>query len=375
MPNNPVQIVLNDTDFHQAPDPGQPPRPKDFFENENRAFAAHRDSLAGAIQAIIEEVAESPYGNATYLRVQMRTEAVAKSYRPVEWLFQADQFPCVGAEAVGTLYFRAPLMYLSRLRARIEEAETTVRTAIRQRDGKPYPAPTVKRAEVGAIESIEITPPSAKRTFSTAAAMQLFTDPATVSGYQIELFEAFDADVIADDPTGRTALFRSLQRLFVSFGPGTRAFLASKLGRTPVLEFQLTRDEAPAIVDNRLGLIRGDSAPPLPPARIDDDASRHEATLNSLQGHPLIRAIRPPVRLQLVDEGTDFSGGDVAGGAALSIPEPAQNATYPIVGIIDSGVSTILDPWVVERFDYLGENDYEPDHGTMVAGLVALAGC
>lgn len=189
MPNNPVQIILNDTDFHRAPDPGQPPRPKDFFEDADRPFVDHRTDLAGTIQNIIDEVERSEYGAAAYLKVQMRAEALAKSYRPVYVLFKPDQFPCVGAEAVGTLYFRAPLIYLRGLKARIVEAESTVRITERQRDGKQYPSPTIKRAEVGAIESIEIAPPSGKRYFTTKAAMQLFADPATVSGYQIDLFE------------------------------------------------------------------------------------------------------------------------------------------------------------------------------------------
>jgi hypothetical protein len=96
MPNNPVQIILNDRDFHQAPDPGQPPRNKDFFDGADRAFVAHQLVLLATIDRIIDEIHTSPFGPAAYLRVQMRNEALAKSYRPVWWLFKPDQFPCVG---------------------------------------------------------------------------------------------------------------------------------------------------------------------------------------------------------------------------------------------------------------------------------------
>ncbi|GMG82564.1 hypothetical protein LNKW23_17770 [Paralimibaculum aggregatum] len=373
MPNNPVQIILNDTDFHRAPDPGQPPRPKDFFAGADKAFVTHRDRLAANVQKIIDDVKESPYGPATYLKVQMRPEALAKSYRPIFWLLKPDQFPCIGAESVGTLYFRSPLIYLRRLKARIEEAEPSVRIATRQRDGKPYPSPSRKRAEVGAIEAITIPSPTDKRNFSTATAMRMFADPATVSGYQIDLFEALDPQEIAADATGLTELYRSLERLLLSFGPGTRTLLSVRLARMPVLEFQLTQDDADPVVDNRLGLIRSDVSPARAPTLIDLNADRHEAALNALQDHPLVRAIRPPIRLQLIDTPiTAASNATDAATKPILLPKPAQDARYPIVGVIDSGVGEILDPWVLDRFDFLDAEDYDKEHGTMVAGLMTV---
>jgi hypothetical protein len=373
MPNNPVRIVLNDTDFHALPDPGQPPRPKDFFVDADREFVAHRKNLAANIQKIIDEVEKSPYGPATYLKVQMRTEALAKSYRPVYALFKPDQFPCVGAEAVGTLFFRTPLIYLRGLKARIEEAEDRVRTVYRQSDGKPYLSPTIKRAEVGAIESISIAAPTEKRDFSTAAAMQMFADPATVSGYQIDLFEALEPEEIAADATGRTELYRSLEKLLLSFGPGTRTLLSMRLAKMPVLEFQLTLNDAEPIVDNRLGLVRTDIAPSTSPTVIDKNPDRHEAALSALQRHPLVRAVHPPIRLQLVDKtmSTPSEGAETQS-TPIAMPTPTQTANYPIVGVIDSGIAPILDDWVVDRFDFLDTDDYDAQHGTMVAGLMTV---
>lgn len=375
MPNNPVQIILNDQDFHQAPDPGQPPRNKDFFDGADQAFARHKQSLLSSIDAIIAEIRQSQYGPAAYVKVQMRNEALAKSYRPVGWLFKRDQFPCVGADAVGTLYFRAPLIYLAALRNRIEQAEITVEIKYRKKDNQPYKAPTIARAEVGAVESIEIAPPEQKRTFSTAAAMAWLEDPRSVSGYQVELFETPDDRVIADDPTGRNTLQRTLEALLLSLGRGARSYVASAIGRTPILEVQLTRGEHQALVDNRSGLARGDVAPLPVSAQIDQNPERHEAALSALQQHPLVRAILPPVLLQLTDEvsasdqATDNSG---AQSQKLSIPKPENGSAYPIVGVIDSGVSAVLDDWVVDRFDYLAPTEYDAAHGTGVAGLIAM---
>jgi Subtilase family len=372
MPNNPVQIILNDQDFHQAPDPGTPPRNKDFFDGRDTAFATHKAALLKSIDAIAAEVKASPYGPAAYLKVQMRSEAFAKSYRPVGWVFKPDQFPCVGADAVGTLYFRAPLIYMRALRQRIDEAELTVAIKHRKADGSPYKAPSPARAEVGAIDTIEITPPEDKRTFSTAAAMSMLADPRTVSGYHIELFETPGASEIADDPSGRDALRRSLEQVVLSFGDGTRAYFSALIGRTPVLEMQLTSGGERALIDNRVGIAGGDGATALTPVEIDRTPARHDAALNALQRHPLVRAIRPPVQLQLTDD-QGAAAHAAADGAPLTMPKPAQGARYPIVGVIDSGVGDVLADWIVDRFDYLSDDEYDNGHGTGVAGLITVS--
>jgi hypothetical protein len=373
MPNNPVQIILNDADFHAAPEPGQPPRNKDFFENADQAFAEHKATLLAAVDRVIATLKVSPYGPVAYLRVQMRQEALAKSYRPVGCLFKPDQFPCVGAEAVGTLFFRAPLIYLSGLRARIDGAEITVVTKYRLRDNEPYKAPSNARAEVGAIETLEIAPASSKRHFSAQAAMALFDDPAVVSGYHVELFEQPEPRVIADDPIGRTRLRRSLEQLLLSLGAGARSFQPSKIGTTPVLELQLTASREPALLDNRPSLFAPDgTVDEATAAPVDRDPQRHEAALSALQDHPLVRTILPPIRLQLTD-GHGAGAGAVAGSAPVFIAPPASGSVYPIVGVIDSGVGPALNEWVVGRFDYLDPSDIEPGHGTGVAGLVSVA--
>lgn len=374
MPNNPVQIILNDQDFHQAPDPGNPPRNKDFFDKADEAFAKHKQALLASIDAIIVELRASPYGPLTYLKVQMRSAALAKSYRPVWWLFKRDQFPCVGADAVGTLYFEAPLIYLPTLRSRVEAAELIVETKYRQSDGEPYKAPTSARAEVGAIETIEIAPPMGKRSFSVVAALAALDDPRAVSGYHIELFYSSTNLVIADDPTGRASLLRSLERLLAGLGQGARSFIHRSIGRTPVLELQLTSGGHPALIENRSGQVGGEIAPALPAAAIDRNPQRHEAALNALQAHPLVRAILPPILLQITDEEAPPRSGlqlDLRP-APLHIPKPAPGATYPIVGVIDSGVAAPLEDWIAARFDYLSPGEFDAVHGTGVAGLISV---
>lgn len=374
MPSNPVQIILNDTDFLRAPDPGKGGGNRDFFENADIQFEAHKKLLLQSIDNIILTINASEYGPAAYLKVQMREAALAKSHRPVSWVFQKDQFPCVGADAVGTLYFRAPLIYLTALRKRIDQAEQTVTINISKNTGKPYPATTPARSEVGAITSIEIAPVGGKRNFSTAMAIQILSDPKTVSGYYIELFETPAQNVIADDPLGYSALLNSLQQILLSFGAGTRTLLATKVGRTPILEFQLTHGDEPALVDNRLGLAGRDVTAITRSGPVDLSPERHEYALATLASHPLVRAIKPPIQLQLGSQDTppipQQAGSSSYSQASISIP--VQGVPYPIVGVVDSGISSVLASWLTGRFDFLDETEFDGQHGTGVAGIIAL---
>ncbi len=56
-----------------------------------------------------------------------------------------------------------------------------------------------------------------------------------------------------------------------------------------------------------------------------------------------------------------------------SIPLPEEGASYPIVGIIDSGIAKghkYLEPWIYQREIYVPEEYQNNDHGTFVAGIL-----
>lgn len=61
MPNNPVQIILNHSDFLRAPDPAQGGGGKDFFPDADAAFDAHKRSLVAAVDQIVAHMQASSY--------------------------------------------------------------------------------------------------------------------------------------------------------------------------------------------------------------------------------------------------------------------------------------------------------------------------
>lgn len=362
MPNNPVQFVVDGEAFIQDKEPGRKGPEKDFFENRDADFAAHQQALLAALAGIDREIANASYGPATYIRVALREEALAKSYRPNAALLTSDRFPCVGAGAIGEIFFFLPQIQLPELAARIRAAEATVVTRT-TKAGKVYRAPTRLRSEVGAIETIEILPAADKRRFKVQDAVAAFHEPHTFPGYQIELFEVPPQAEIAADRVGRRELFESFFHLLLSFGPGTRSILLPDVGRTPMLELQLTVGaDAPQLVDLRRPATASAEAVSTS-ALVDPSMTRHESALNELAQHPLVRRIDPPVRLSLEQK------DQPAQPKAFALPAATPGMTYPRLGIIDSGISPALASWTLGRFDYLKPDQVDAIHGTSVAAL------
>ena len=67
----------------------------------------------------------------------------------------------------------------------------------------------------------------------------------------------------------------------------------------------------------------------------------------------------------------------VRGLTRADIPSPDSKLTYPIVGIIDSGIRSddpLLNSWVVARHEFVPPEMQDNDHGSFVAGLLIRAG-
>lgn len=263
-----------------------------IFEDADKAFQKHRAELVASIDRAETAIKESGFELA-YLKVRMHKAAIAKSYRPNRALFERERFPCVGADDIGTLYFRVPLMHFHEPRARALRAEDTVAEHISANTGDPYRSPTRFRSEVGAIEAIEIAPPADKRTFPAVAAVQAFRDPGTVSGYLIELFET---------PGNADGLRDSLKAVLLEFGRGARTSPLKRTSGLAVLELRLTRGDHDAIafLDDQTDLPEDINAG-LGNVPLEPDPERHEQALVAIANHSLVRRIRPPIQLDLAN--------------------------------------------------------------------------
>jgi hypothetical protein len=365
MANNPVQIVLNDDAFLRAPEPGRSGPEKDFFDGNDAKFQAHKVRMLSALDQIDRSLTTSPMGPLAYVRVKMRMEAIAKSYRPNRALLTSDLFPCVGAGAPGELYFRMPRVHLHRLRSRMQQASDHAELRRPSTGGAPYLLVNRERSELGAIESIEITPPASKRTFSAADAVSALLHPSAASGYVIELFEQAPLQMSAsDDVLGLRQSFDTLQQLLQQTGGGLYAALLPSPGGVQALEIVLTQSrDAPRIEDLRA--VQSD----LLPRRelIEEDTTRHEQVLSMIANHSLVRRIRAPI-IVLPSETSTANAPD-----AFNLPKRADHSIYPKVGVVDTGLAAHLDEWIIHRHDFLNAGDFDPKHGTLVSGVLVAA--
>ncbi len=364
MPNNPVQIVLNDDSFIRAPEPGRAGPDKDFFEGNDRGFADHKMIMLAKLGAIKTTISAWRFGPMAYVRVRMRTEAIAKSYRPSRCLFLPDQLPCVGAAAPGELFFRLPRLYIDRLLDRFESAEIRAESRVSSRTGERYHYVTRARSELGAIEEIEIAPPDTKRSFAASDAVQAMLSPLAASGYIVELFEQRPLGVVGDeDVLGLRRSFETLQQDFARLGDGLYGALLPTGGSMPSLEVLITHSPAkPTIEDRRT--VRSELTLTPASAPVDENVARHEQVLRVLAEHPLVRRIRFPAVLQVADVLTS------AHGTPFAVPARIAGSTYPKVGVIDTGICSVFSEWLQDRYDFLPEADCDQTHGTLVAGVL-----
>jgi hypothetical protein len=358
MANNPVQIVLNESDYVVAPEPGKGGPPHDFFAGKDEDFIKHKAKLAGSIQRIAAQLAGGPAGGAGYVRVKLRERALAKTHRPVRALLTPDLFPCVGASGVGELYYFAETSRLTELIDRISEAEGQTRW-VENAQGKLEARPSPIRSDVGAIDDITIPDPSGKRRFDAQTAVSWLSDPRTGGFYLVELFEN-PLKVRARLGHADTNLAKSLEALLTELGAGVVAWRLPEAGGETPIALKLTDRSEPA-------LLMSGRPPDTTLSRIDQSAIRHEKALQRLAQHPSVRRISLPLRVELSDVPVTPSDTTAA------LPVPSLESRYPRVGIVDSGVGSSLAHWTIARHDFLAPEDVDSEHGSFVAGLIVSA--
>ncbi|MBL8237274.1 MAG: S8 family serine peptidase [Bryobacterales bacterium] len=382
MPDNPdlrpIQVFLETKQFI-GPEKPQLFRggSKDFFAGNDRGFADHKKKLRTEVANVAENLRriKLPGG---FIKVRQREEALAKSHRPMGSLFTpSNRFALVGAESVGELLFQTTPAALDRLAQIIEtKAELRPRMVENPKTGEMEARVSAYRSELGGIHDIRLHDATDRVKFSADDAVRWMNQPNVIGGYIVELFRAertMSPDVI-DQLVTR---FREgLERL--SGGLLVRPFLpsttTSEFGQPSLaLSIQLTRDSRRLIelpfLENGGSAVMAEAALPTAMRNVmaDLNPQRHAALLGFLSEQSLVRSVELPPVLETTPSTTGTNLGQVA------LPEPAPGVDYPIVAIVDGGVSTsaALKKWRVADAGLVPEVDRNETHGTFIAGLVA----
>lgn len=349
MRNNAVQVVLNTKDFLVLPETHAGGGNKDFFAGRDEEFVRHRTLLQEQV-GLIRSTFKRSGKTAGFLKVTLRKDAWAKSHRPDGVLFPENKVACVGASALGELFYRVSESQLGRIVSDIGQAEDHTKWK-EVKNGKTKPAPSSRRSEVGAIESIQMTHAAEKRDFTAEQAIAWFSRTGVGMFYMVEIF--------ATEPTlfetSRAQLIRVSQRI-------QQALVAAGLV-VETLPFEFRNEELASSTVFGLRL------------RQDPEASHggiaeHQKLLRLLDSTDEIRRVLLP---PLLTSARSIMRQEAAESECVKTPalhERVNGRSYPKIAVVDGGLSDLYKPWLLGRYDLLDPSHLSPEHGDFIAGLL-----
>jgi len=348
MPNNPVQIVLNAQDYVQIAEVNAGGSNKDFYAGRDEAFSAHKRELAQQIAQL--EPPPGVQGSLQYACVELEDSGWAKSHRPSRTLFQSAKMRTLGGNDLGTFVVELAPGDIRELTNKVQNAEDQTRWVTNPRTNKREAKPSRLRSEVGAIRKVRLYGPEDRRKFTLDQALEWLSDPRTGGVYYVETFVGKPRRKIfptADRQQLAHALlenFRTgLERLNIAVEIST-----FDTHWTPGTLYVIKIAVAPTTAEGR---------------------AAHKALIEYLDRHSAVRSILLPPVVQ----SSTLGGED---GELADVPRPLDDAKYPVVGIIDTGISTYapLTAWSAGGVEFLDSEEQDRSHGTFIAGLVSAGG-
>lgn len=348
--NNPVQVVLNSEQFIEAvPTVKHPVSHRDFYKDNNEEFVEHKYAIINSLSSIKMNLEQSDLP-VCYAKIKMREDAIAKSYKPTSIFMPSRddwEIPFVGGGEVGEIYIELTPERIARSSAviRTKAEESLVRFNERTEEFEV----SAVRSEVGAIDNITEYVSDDKRAFSTEQAISYLQSIGSAT-YIVKLFRPFPSLAkLSTMSSSQQFLFTSFRDGIVQIAPGIIVkyvdMPSSKIG---TVEITVTK---PGISGNQ---------------DYNYDFDIHDRILNFLSFHPLVRKITMPAKLQLIRSG--FVGTD-----GFAVPHCNRDRSYPVLGIIDGGISDFLSDWIIHRYDKTQTSSNEDiKHGTFIAGLAAF---
>lgn len=316
---------------------------KDFFSDRNEEFKRHKSKLLKEVEAARAKLSEHPQtGSVGFVKVQLQSAALAKSHRPMDAIFKPSIFPLVGSGDLGELYFEVTNDALSHAANVIGEAEE----AVTKRNHKDELIPSAARSEVGAIERITVPSLNEKRTFTLEEAIDYFRLHPMGRYLVVELF--VDESELTENTRRRNTLaaLKRFRQQLQKTASDLHIWDTGSQWKT----VHITVINFPSKIVNS-----------------DNLTESLHGLLGFLDRSTFVRR---------------YSLGPIIARAATSIATtanspanilpPLPNQNYPIIGIIDGGVTKKgnISKWCVGRLDFMDVPDEEREHGTFIAGLL-----
>lgn len=347
MPNNPIQVILNTQNYVSQAEVNPGGNRKDFYENSDTEFSKHKVLLLDQVEAIMNSVSRKSEQHILLAKVSLQRGAIAKSHRPIKNIFNLNKHDYVGGSSIDSMLVEINPSGLDEIHEKILSAEDET-TWVKDKSGKTISKPSVVRSEVGSIQSISAWSKSDRRKFSIDSAVQWLSNKRTGHSYYVDLFYSEDSVRNISSENRKTRVSAALS----SFWAGIENLnLPLKLSNVS-LELAEDRIVIITIAANRV-----------------QDTSVHVKLVRFLENHDAVRHIYLP----------SVISSEETRGSSHGTPPPAVapngDDTYPVIGIVDTGVAEItnLNAWSSGKLDFITDDNQNTSHGTFIAGLITAS--
>lgn len=302
---------------------------KDYYVGKDNEFVAHKGDLVQGLVSIGEASLSNAYSRITYAKVKMRSDAIAKSHRPTKSIFTVNKRSyVVGGAGVGELLIEMHPGSIEKTVQAIDRAENVAREK-----------PSRARSEVGGIQSIQLYSSEERVPFTLAEVVAWKEEGLISNGYYVDLFHPLH---VLFEPVHLSEDFRNLIQSFKDY-----------LESLPYVNYKelMTSGRGGQVFVH----IESDSE--------QDYATKNAELLDFLSNHPLVRKVSTA---PLLSSFTSSRGI----GLDVDVTAPNDISMFPIVGVIDNGISEVFDGWKVYRWSELPDDFRLEDHGSKIAGLL-----
>lgn len=361
MADAPVQLILNSERFRGDRDAGGGGDLRDFYKGQDDGFITHRDDLVADLDQILDDFAGQPL---IYIRVRMRSDALAKSHRPFGLLFKSSVATHVGTHRYGELIFATTATLLGQTRDLLAAAEKTVEIKPDSAGELRY-SPSKARSEASAIASLSVWSSELARSFDLLEGEEWLQE-TSLPMLRVSTFSL--PGNTRDLGVAREAAIVQHERLL------------SLMQATGVADFANALDALPGVTYEPISTYRLGHRE-LEPSSINDVGPTTETTIAdrrrrlSTQFRELLAELEANGAVREVSLDDDLADPDPVSPTADDDIAPDVRTARGIVGVIDGGVAGYADGAVVGRDGLLADAHRDVDrglsHGSGIASLIA----
>ncbi|WP_372741030.1 S8 family peptidase [Neptunomonas sp.] len=361
--HNPIQIVLKPNNLIYSPQRDAGGKNTDFYGEQDEEYKSHKNELIEQIASISASLSNNSYSAIGVAKITLKPGALAKSHRPIRALFKPEIAPLLGSGGFGELYFQVSKESINFIKEKIDSTEEITRWKRNPASNKMEFNPSRGRSETGAIDTLSIYSSVEKLSFEAREAINWLEKSSTGKGYLVDLFQYSQPE--HKNYQIQATQIESAEQSFLNglteLGPGLIVTRLSKRGLADgTLHIQLSKSKN----DPYINISKPISDRPKS-GEVDIREQRHSLLLRFLKNHPIVKKISLPPTISRNEN------GKISTPNSETFPKPKSNESYPIAGIIDSGVrAEPLKEWCLKQSIGFDVDACDSDHGSQVASLI-----